>query len=185
MLTNRTYAHFERFLIVCGNQNSGKSTLLRSMFIDPRIDPQQTPCTARRPPIVALSNERCLAFRIASPHERGLTLEEFMESIYKTACNAWNRYWRVNFACAMQPFSANNMPSITTVCKELNRVFQPERIRVVQIDPTQDGSSGSLLSLSAVSSLIQMNVEVTTIDARRHSNLRSNAFFLADFFDFT
>lgn len=55
---NRKRAHLERILLVCGNQNAGKSRLLRHMLGDNRLGGTVpgTPRIRAR----ALSRERCL-----------------------------------------------------------------------------------------------------------------------------
>ena len=64
--------YFERALFVVGEQNSGKSTQLRSMFHDVRLGTEGTiPAATNLREMYRLSNERCLYIRLTSPHERG------------------------------------------------------------------------------------------------------------------
>src|SRR5438105_11615357 len=93
----RTRAHFERVLLVCGEQNSGKSRLLRHMLGDARLG-GEVPATPRVP-ARALSRERCLAVRFTSPHEAGETMEKFLRKIDRASEDAWRDYWRLNYAC--------------------------------------------------------------------------------------
>lgn len=63
----RTRAHIERIMLICGDQNAGKSRLLRHMLGDARLGgnvPSSARVGARH-----LSRERCLAVRVTSPHE--------------------------------------------------------------------------------------------------------------------
>lgn len=78
---NRKRAHLERVLLVCGGQNAGKSSRLRSMFVDPRFGTRSHIPTHSRVVPVRLSRERGLVVRFTSPHERGETLETFLGKI--------------------------------------------------------------------------------------------------------
>ena len=79
--------YFERFLFVVGDQNTGKSTQLRSMFADPRINDcriggkSTIPTTSKIPETYQLSYGRSLYLRLSSPHEKGETLKEFIDDI--------------------------------------------------------------------------------------------------------
>jgi hypothetical protein len=100
---------------------------------------------------------------------------------------AWRFYWRFNFASAVQPDANSTTPSLSEICDELCKRFLPERIRVVQIHPRQDGKDGKLLTQSEIDQLRKLGVEVVTIDGRRPANPNrdANGLFLADYFDFT
>lgn len=181
----RKRAHMERMLLVCGNQNAGKSRLLRHMLGDPRLgnDVPKSPRVRARP----LSRERCLAVRFTSPHEMGETPHEFLKKIDRVTEIAWWRYWRVNYACAVHPRPLNSMPGIVDVCAGLVSAFLPERIRVVQLAPDQWGTSASSLSNKEVDGLRKLDVEVLAIDARRSTPPADpgNVRLLADYFDFS
>ena len=184
---NRTRAHLERILLVCGLQNAGKSRLLRHMLGDYRLN-RQVPPQARFG-FCALSRERCLAVRFTSPHERNETPTDFHKKIDRTTERAWNNgFWRINFASAVQPRALNNMPDIVEVCEGLQKAFAPERIRVVQLAPDQWGNFSSQLTNAEIDGLRKLeDVEVVAIDARR-SNYPvepGNVRILADFFDFS
>ncbi len=182
----QTRPHMERVLFVVGRQNAGKSTLLRQMFIDRRLGTNGTIPNASRIKPVALSPERCLVIRCASPHERKETLEKFFDKIDREMKRAFDQFWRFNYACALQPEAENKMPDLVTICKKLNARFAPERIRVILIDPRQDGRPGSRLAQSDVDELRSLSVEMAIIDAHRSTPLYEypNGIFLADFFDF-
>jgi hypothetical protein len=64
--------YFERALFIVGEQNSGKSIQLRSMFRDARLGTEgEIPAAAHLREMYRLSNERCLHLRLTSPHEMG------------------------------------------------------------------------------------------------------------------
>src|SRR6267378_5400840 len=72
--TMPTY-HFERVLFVVGQPGSGKSKQLRSIFRDARLGTNGAiPTATTLDEIYRLSNERCLYFRLTSPHETGETI---------------------------------------------------------------------------------------------------------------
>lgn len=183
----RKRAHLERVLLVCGGQNAGKSRLLRTMFVDPRLGTNCTIPTSPKIKLARLSRERGLYVRCTSPHEYGDTVDTFFQKIDRAMERAWWQFWRLNIACAMQPAAANSMPDVVTVCREFRRRLNPERVRLIQIEPRQDNSQGSLLSHAEVDQLRSLEVEVTTVDGRRSSRASQhpNGLFLADFFDFT
>jgi hypothetical protein len=182
---NRKRAHLERILLVCGQQNAGKSRLLRQMLGDHRLggDVPIAPRIRAR----ALSRERCLAVRFTSPHEMNETPAQFHQKLDRVTEIAWWAYWRVNYACAVQPQPFKNMPGIVDVCGDLKREFKPERIRVVQLAPDQWGNQTSQLTTKDLDGLRKLDVEVVTIDARRSSHPAEpgNVRILADYFDFS
>ncbi|MGO7367645.1 hypothetical protein ACC719_11645 [Rhizobium ruizarguesonis] len=181
----RTRAHIDRILLVCGDQNAGKSRLLRHMLGDPRLG-GQVPVNLRVG-ARALSRERCLAVRFTSPHEMGETPSKFIYKIDRASTLAWRTHWRMSYACAVQAKAFKNMPGIVDVCDELNREFSPERIRIVQLAPDQSGGNSSRLTSSDIDGLRKLDVEVITIDARKSSHPAEpgNVRILADFFDFS
>lgn len=117
----------------------------------------------------------------------GETPVQFHRKIDRTTEIAWWSYWRINYACAIQPRAFNNMPGIVDVCNGLIREFLPERIRVVQLAPDQWGNLPSSLTSVEIDGLRALDVEVISIDARRSSNPADpgNIRVLADFFDFS
>lgn len=176
-ISKRNY--IERILLICGEQNAGKSRLLREMLGDPRLGgatSEMGPFRAR-----ALSNERGLAGRFTSPHESGDTVTQFHDKIRA------QDFRRLNYFSAVQPRAFKNMPGIVEVCRDLKRALDPERIRVVILAPDQFGNDDSNLTISEVDGLRKLDVEYYRLDARR-SRLRAepgNVRQLADFFDFT
>jgi len=185
--SRRKRPHLERVLLVAGMQQAGKSTLLRRMFVDPRLGTGGTIPTAARIPLISLSRERCLFVRISSPHERGETLNQFFKKLDWTMRRAWNQFWRFNFACAMQPQATQTTPDLVTICVEIQRRLWPERVRVVQINPRQDNQPGTLLNQNEIDQLRRLEVEVLTVDGRQPAiqDQNPNGLLLADFFDFT
>lgn len=187
--SNRKRAHLERVLVVCGKQDAGKSTRLRSMFADPRFGTRGHIPTHSRVVPVRLSRERGLVVRFTSPHERNETLDTFLRKIDRDLERMWWKFgfWRGNFACAIQPDAANQMPDAVVTCKAIHDAFWPERIRLVQIHPRQDGNPGDLLSQTQVDDLRNLGTEVVTIDGRRPGPKQPdpNSFVLSSFFDFT
>lgn len=181
----RNRVHLERILLVCGQQNAGKSRLLRHMLGDYRLG-GQVPISPRIR-ARALSRERCLAVRFTSPHEAGETPTKFHRKIDRACAVAWRSFWRVNYACAVQPNAFNNMPDIVGVCDGLIHAFLPERIRVVQLSPNQWDQQTSRLTTAQIDGLRGLDVEVISIDARRsqHPAEPGNVRILADFFDFS
>jgi hypothetical protein len=182
----RKRAHLERILLVCGEQNAGKSRLLRHMLGDFHLG-GEVPSSARVR-LRALSRERCLAVRFTSPHERGETPTQFHRKIDRACELAWNSsFWRSNYACAVQPKSYNKMPGIVDVCDGLYRAFLPERIRIVQLLPNQWGTNTTQITETEIDSLRRIDVEVVTIDARRSAKdvEPGNVRILADYFDFS
>jgi hypothetical protein len=185
----RTCAHLERVLLVCGLQNSGKSHLLRAMYNDPRFGTRGRVPTGRQAilPPVTLSYARKLFVRLSSPHETNQSLSKFLNKIERFGERAWNEGWRFNFACAVQPHQTPTTPDVMTICQELYRCFLPERIRLVQIDPLQNGdASGDLLRPAQLRRLWSLRdpVEVVTLSAERIAQ-DVNGSCLADYFDFT
>lgn len=183
---SRKRAHFERILLVCGNQNAGKSRLLRQMLGDERLG-GQVPVMGPVP-LRALSRERCLAVLSSSPHEKGETEVQFHRRLDRVTADAWKAFWRVNVACAVQPRAFGNMPDIVQVCGVLQDKFNPERIRIVQLAPDQFGTQDSQLTITEVDGLRRLDVEVISIDARRNPERPvepANVRVLADFFDFS
>lgn len=180
-------ASIERILVVCGMQNAGKSRMLRSMFVDPQLSTNRVIPTPSRIRPAALSRERCLQIRCTSPHERGESIDDFFAELERARVAAWRTFWRFNYACALQPNANSTTPDAVTFCDEMKKRLTPERIRFVQIDPRQDGRSGTLLGHADVDRLRGMEVEVMTVDGRREPTGAQppHGLMLADFFDFT
>ena len=184
--SRRRRAHLERILLVAGAQHAGKSTLLRQMFVDARLGTGGVIPTEARIRPVALSRERCLVVRCSSPHERGETLAMFLRKLDRAMERAWRKFWRFNFACAVQPHAVDPTPDLVAICAALQDL-KPERVRIVQIHPRQDGEPGELLAQDDIDRLRELEIEVLTVDGHRsaRSSAGPNGLLLADFFDFT
>lgn len=173
----------ERALFVVAPQNSGKSTQLRSMFLDRRLGLDgQIPSSQMRNlrDSYCISNERRLFLRLTSPHEYGDTLKKFID---KTKNKMVSGRWC--FAGALQPDSFNQMPDVVDTITGFINAFEPERVRVVFLSPDRHGAqlSSFLPGRDLSSELLQIpTVEVACVDARERE---SNGLFFADFFDFT
>ncbi|MGB7101903.1 MAG: hypothetical protein WBD95_24445 [Xanthobacteraceae bacterium] len=128
-----------------------------------------------------------MAVRFTSPHEMNETSAQFHKKLDRVTEIAWWAYWRINYACAVQPHPFKKMPGIVDVCAGLKKEFEPERIRVAQLAPDQWGNLTSQLTVKDVDDLRKLDVEVITIDARRSSHAAEpgNVRTLADYFDFS
>ena len=171
----------ERFLFVVGDQDSGKSTQLRSMFLDPRFGTQcQVPTTRNVPDTYYLSVDRGLYLRLTSPHEFGETLTEFLD---KTEAKTKVGRWAV--AGPLQPQGFRNMPDLAATVSGVVQRFQPERVRLCLLSPDRHGQAqarGTLQQLFDQLWSVAGPVECLCIDARDRSR---NSSVLAGFLDYT
>jgi hypothetical protein len=175
---------FERALFVVAPQDSGKSTQLRSMFLDRRFGTGgHVPSSEEKPKlseIYHISNERRLYLRLTSPHEYGDTPKDFTDKIKtKMISGRWC------YAGPFQPDAYNHMPDIVDSVKHFIKEFEPERVRVVFLSPNRHSAQvdSFLPGRDLSQELLRIpTVEVACIDARQRL---SNGLFLADFFDFT
>jgi hypothetical protein len=131
--------YFERALFMVGEQNSGKSTQLRSMFRDVRLGTEgRIPDSRNIPEMYRLSNERCLYIRLTSPHETGEWIkrrpreddkaENFLDKTEdKFVRNTPDMGRRWNFACPLQPLAAKNIPDVVNTVEAFAGRFEPER----------------------------------------------------------
>lgn len=170
----------ERALFVVAPRDSGKSTQLRSMFRDRRLGSRGAIPTANN---IAenyyLSNERRLHLRLTSPNEMGETPKEYMDKARgKMGSGRWC------FASPFQPEAFKQMPDIVETTRKFLSYFEPERLRVVFLSPNRHGVDVSQFApgRDLVDELLQLDVEVACVDARRRA---VNGLLLADFFDFT
>jgi len=185
--------YFERALFVVGEQNSGKSTQLRSMFRDVRLGTNgNIPAATNLQEMYRLSNERCLYIRLTSPHERGEYigrrpdgeadnfLQKTEEKIVSSTPHVGRRW---NFACALQPLAANHMPDVVETVRAFVARFDPERTRVLFLSPDRHDARLQRGHLPLVAGLRTIpSVEIAWIDARDRT---ANGLLIADFFDFT
>ena len=173
----------ERALFVVAPQDSGKSTTLRSMFLDRRlgIGGKVPPSSrSRLPEAIHLSNERRLYMRLTSPHEYNETLDQFLD---KTKNKMGTGRW-----CYVGPFQPNafkKMPDVVASVRAFVRAFSPERTRVAFLSPNRHGQcvKNFLPGRDLQHELLSIpQVEVMCLDGRQKGK---NGLLLADFFDFT
>ena len=185
----RTRPHFERVLIVVGAQNAGKSTTLRSMYVDERFGTKGKIPTKSRLPLIKFSRERGVHIRCTSPHERGETDAKFFKLLDRAMERAWfeENCWRFNFACPMQLDETTKTSDAIALCSKIREQFFPERMRFVVLHPRQDGQEGALLSSERFRALFKIGCEVVQINSIRQddNSPSTNGRLLADFFDFT
>ena len=170
--------HIERVLLIAGAQDTGKSTQIRSMFVDPRFGTNgQIPEARNLPNGYSLSPSRRLYLRLTSPHEAGESLNQFLEKIEENT----DSRGRWNVVSAVQVAAAGGMPDLSLLVAALDERFRPERIRVAILSPDRHGKV-----LHEAPTLMQtlqdiLPCETLCIDARsRHRN----GLLLADTFDF-
>jgi hypothetical protein len=173
--------YLERALFVVAPQDSGKSTQLRSMFLDRRLGLNgQIPMSRNVAETFHISNDRRLHFRLTSPHEHGETPKEFLE---KTKRKMESGRWC--YAGPFQPEPFKNMPDVVESVQHFVTAFEPECVRVAFLSPNRHGATlqSFLPGRDLFQELLRIpTVEVVCIDARQR---QSNGLFLADFFDFT
>jgi hypothetical protein len=173
--------YVERALFVVAPQDSGKSTTLRSMFLDRRLGTNGIPPASsdRLTSIYHLSNDRRLYLRLTSPHESGETPERFIEKS-RGKMNGG----RCCFAGPLQPNAFRKIPEVVDSVKAFVHAFQPERVRVVFLSP--DRHNQNIATFASGRDLMNelttlKKVEVMCVDGRKRNK---NGLFLADFFDF-
>ncbi|MCK4815705.1 hypothetical protein KA005_08045, partial [bacterium] len=128
--------YIERALFVVGDQNTGKSVQLRSMFADWRFESEgEIPTSAKIKESIYLSQNRSLHIRLTSPHEYGDTPKEYLDKIEnKTQKGRWC------FAGALQPNATNKMPDVLASVQKFVNKFSPERVRICFLSPDRHGS---------------------------------------------
>jgi hypothetical protein len=177
-------AYVERALFVIGHQNSGKSTQLRSMFLDRRLGTAGAVPTAKNVQnAFAISNERWLYLRLTSPHEAGETLKQFLKKC-ADEMQSYGSIRRWNFAGALQPTGTSKLADAPDVISGFVTRFTPDRIRAIILRPDR---SGSWMLQSDLKSLVSNcrkipGTEVVVVDATSRT---ASGLFYADFFDFT
>lgn len=174
----------ERALFVVAPQDSGKSTTLRSMFLDRRLGTEGVPPLSSAQPrlteVYHLSNERRLYLRLTSPHEYDETIKEFQEKTRnKMGAGRWC------YVGPFQPDAFKKMPDVIKSIESFIRAFAPERVRVAFLSPNRHGQTiGNFLpGRDLAQELLAIpTVEVMCLDGRERNK---NGLLLADFFDFT
>ena len=184
-MPNGGRVHVERALIIIGDQNTGKSIQLRSMFRDLRFSNKgQIPTAHNLSDTYSLSNERWLYLRLTSPHEMNENLGEFLDKCDSKMQRNTQGARRWNFAGAIQPKAINNMPDALTTISAFIVRFDPERVRAVIFHPDKNGNLFAHQDLLNLLTGIQKlpPAEAVMTDARTRSG---NGLIYADFFDFT
>ena len=180
--------YVERALFLIGDQNTGKSAQLRSLFRDPRLgNGGQVPDTRNIRNSYALSNERWLYLRLTSPHEKDETIEEFLDKCahdmspgHRTAMTAY----RWNFAGALQVSATYKLCEGAKVIEAFGERFSPERMRGVILSPDWTGNTMEWNDLKNLTNALREipDCEVMTVDATCR---QANGLMYADYFDFT
>lgn len=173
--------YIERALFIVGEQNSGKSKQLRSMFTDYRLY-GNIPDQKKLHATFTIGNKRDLYVRMTSPHEYGESPTEFHKKIEDAIDGG-----RWCIASPMQPSAYKQMPGIVDSVCLFSKHFSPERIRVCFIFPDNATENSPQVNNTPAISYIQdlwniPNVECAYIDARSKTH---NGLFYADFFDFS
>ena len=178
--------YVERILFIIGDQNTGKSTQLRSIFRDQRFGTcGEIPCARNIPETYPLSNERWFYLRLSSPHESGNTLEEFVAKCDRKMWASVSVVRRWNFAGALQMRATKQLPEgPREVIETFMERFNPNRVRAVILSPDRSGNVLDSQEIQILMDTLQelQICEVLTVDARWRS---AHGLMYADFFDFT
>ena len=171
--------YLERALFMLGEKNSGKSTQLRSMFLDRRLGSSgRIPNARNLANSYSLSNERFLYLRLTSPHETNETMNKFLKKCEREMQPGNGVMLRWNFAGAVQVSPSNILPKGEQVIEAFKKHFLPERIRVVILYPSMKGTD----LLRTMDFLLSIGCEVVNVNDRSR---KGNGLIYADFFDFT
>ncbi len=174
--------YIERALFLMGEQDTGKSTQLRSMFLDHRLGKYgQIPEAHNLPNSYMLSNNRSLYLRLTSPHEAGEDIQEFLAKCRREMSRS-PLTRRRNFAGALQISGTDDLPEGRDVIEAFVETFAPERIRAVILSPTCWGASIDDIPLLTNELREIPRCEVITVDA---TDRTANGLIYSDFFDFT
>ena len=177
-------SHIERALFLMGAQNTGKSTQLRSMFLDPRLgNAGQIPDAHNLPNSYRLSAHRSPYLRLSSPHELDEDTQGFLEkSEYEMSPGPEARRW--NFAGALQIDGTAKLPDGCKVIEAFVQAFSPERVRAAILSPSWWGEPIEWIRIGSLTEQLRTNAdcEVIIVDATHRT---ANGLMFADFFDFS
>jgi hypothetical protein len=172
--------YIERALFIVGDPGDGKSTQLRSIFVDRRLGTQGKIPVEKKPVRTHwLSIDRRLYLRLTSPHENGESPKDFFTDI-----RSHTKKGRWVFACPLQPDARNNMPGLVDSISQFVDEFSPERVRVCFISPNRAGTSNPARILPLVKQLwkVDSGLECIVVDATTKNR---NGSLYADFLDFS
>ena len=176
----------ERALFLIGEQNSGKSTQLRSMFLDRRLGKDGMIPTERSiPRSYALSNERRLYLRLTSPHEADEDLSGFLATCDSEMWPGKQGAQRWNFAGALQMSMTEKLrENPAEIIEAFKERFFPERLRVAILSPDRRGWTMEWSELRSLTKDLRKtgSCEVMAVDA---TDRIANGYLYADFFDFS
>ncbi|MBB2918285.1 hypothetical protein [Cupriavidus alkaliphilus] len=175
--------YVERALFIVAPRNFGKSTVLRSMFQDPRFGTNgDIPTASNLSDVFRLGKDRRLYLRLMSPHESGESLTDF---IGKTKGKMTGGRWC--FAGPLHPGAYKEMPDAVTTIGRFIKTFDPERVRVVLLWPSHHEDENEEFGADTVENLLEElqevdgRVEVLCVDGRKRGR---SGLLLADYFDF-
>ena len=177
--------YVERALFLIGDQNTGKSTQLRSMFLDQRLGKMgHIPSARNLVDSYPLSNERWLYLRLSSPHEANETIDQFLDKCDSKMLPGATEARRWNFSGALQVSATDNLPGGPKVIEAFNQRFSPERVRAVILSPDWSGRTMDWSDVQCLTKALRAmpNCEVMTVDA---THRQANGLMYADYFDFT
>ena len=177
--------YVERALFLLGDPNTGKSTQLRSMFVDRRLSLAGTVPTARNlANSYPLGNHRWLYLRLTSPHEAGENIDAFMKKCDHQMSVSNNTVRRWNFACAMQFTATESMGTGPRVIEAFSARYSPERVRAVILSPDRSGNTMAWEYVRELTHMLRSIPHCEVILANATERL-ANGLMYADFFDFT
>lgn len=177
--------YVERALFLIGDPDSGKSTQMRSAFLDWRLGRKSTiPNQNNISRVCQISNERWLYFRLSSPHETKEDINEFFEKFEKEMKKRKLNSMRWNFASALQITPRNKVQlPIDQIIAKFNTRFSPERMRAIILSPNRKNAVLPTHTIkNIIGSLWSVDCEVLVVDA---TDREANGFIISDYFDFT
>ena len=178
--------YVERALFILGDPDAGKSTQLRSLFLDRRFNKDGAiPEQKKLPETYYISNERRLYLRLSSPHENGESSTGFLDKCEYKMRPQGGEIRRWNFLGPLQITSTNSeiIEDGTVVIKAFMDRFKPERVRAVILSPNCSGKFMETRTLkNQLEELHKINCEVILTDARESEK---NGLIYSDYFDFT
>ena len=178
--------YVERAQFILGDSGAGKSTQLRSLFLDRRFHKRGAiPEQKKLHETYYISNERRLYLRLTSPHEYGESLNEFLDKFENKMRyeGVENNRWNFFGPLQIESPDTNQIKDGKVVIKEFMDRFKPERVRAVILSPNCSGEFMKRKTLlNHLEELHEINCEVILTDAQESEK---NGLIYSDFFDFT